>query len=291
MSPGHLPVLVREVIGILAPREGGIYVDATVGLGGHAEAILSALGPAGRVFGIDRDEAALSKTAERLKDDRLVLKRGAFSEMAMLLSGEGIKEVDGVLFDLGVSMMQLKDHGRGFSFLSDERLDMRMDNRQELTAWDVANTYSERELVRILKEFGEEYMAPRIARAIARARERQDIDTCADLAGIVERAVGRRGRMHPATRTFQAMRIEVNKELDELREGLASSLDILRQGGRLCVIAYHSLEDRIVKNFIRENARSGRLKQLLKKPLIPGAEEVRENPSSRSAKLRGGEKL
>jgi 16S rRNA (cytosine1402-N4)-methyltransferase len=202
----------------------------------------------------------------------------------------GIRNVDGILFDLGVSMMQLKDAARGFSFLSGERLDMRMDSALPLSAWDVVNTYSEDELVRILREYGEEFRAARVVRGILRSREEKTIDTCEELAAIVFRAVGRSGRTHPATRVFQALRIEVNRELDELKAGLDSSLGMLKQGGRLCVISYHSLEDRIVKNFMRENAKAGHVLQLTKKPIVASREEMRMNPSSRSAKLRGAEK-
>lgn len=291
MSSEHLPVLVGEVNEILVPAGNGIYIDATVGLGGHSEQILRVLGPDGKILGIDRDEEALKRTGERLKDSRLVLMKGNFSDINSLLHSQGINEADGVLFDLGVSMMQLRDLKRGFSFRSDERLDMRMDSSQEFSAWDVVNRYPEKELVRILKDYGEEYNAPRIVRAIAVSREEKDIETCSELAEIIEGAVGRRGRIHPATKTFQALRIEVNKEMEELKKGLEASLSVLKKGGRLCVISYHSLEDRLVKNFIRDNAREGILKQLSKKPLIPGAEELRANPSSRSAKLRGAERL
>jgi len=287
----HLPVFVREVNEILVPAGEGIYVDATVGLGGHSEELLKMIGQGGRVLGIDRDEEALKRTGEKLKDSRLILMKGNFSDINSLLHSQGINEADGVLFDLGVSMMQLRDLKRGFSFNSDERLDMRMDSSQPFSAWDVVNEYPEKGLIRILKEYGEEYLAPRIVRAIAASRQKKSIETCSELAGIIEGAVGRRGRIHPATKTFQALRIEVNKEMEELKKGLEASLSVLKKGGRLCVISYHSLEDRIVKNFIRDNAREGILKQLSKKPLVPGLEELRTNPSSRSAKLRGAERL
>ncbi|NJD55012.1 MAG: 16S rRNA (cytosine(1402)-N(4))-methyltransferase RsmH [Nitrospirae bacterium] len=286
----HLPVLAREVNELLALQKGGIYVDATVGLGGHSEMMLNMIGQDGRVIGLDRDEAALKKTAERLNDNRVTLKKTTFSSMEESMHSLGIHSVDGILFDLGVSMMQLRDAARGFSFLSEERLDMRMDSALSFSAWDVVNTYSEEELVRILREYGEEFRAARIVRAVMRSREEKTIDTCAELAGIVSRAVGRSGRTHPATRVFQAIRIEVNRELDELRTGLDASLRMLKQGGRLCVISYHSLEDRIVKNFMRDNAKAGHVRQLTKKPIVASREEMRVNPSSRSAKLRGAEK-
>lgn len=287
----HIPVLVKETIEMLDVKANGIYVDATVGLGGHAAAVLSMLGTGGRLIGIDRDEDALGYAGERLGNDRVSLRKGAFSQVGDVLLSLNIKEVDGVLFDLGVSMLQLKDFGRGFSFLSDARLDMRMDTAQELTAWDVVNRYPEKEIARILKEYGEEPFARRIAKAIIEYRKRAAINTCNELADIVMRACGRRGKTHPATRTFQALRIEVNKELDELKKGLASAVSILKSGGRLCVISYHSLEDRIVKNFIRDSAKGGVLKILTKKPVIPNIDEIRRNPSSRSAKLRGAERI
>jgi 16S rRNA (cytosine1402-N4)-methyltransferase len=291
MTIRHLPVLMREVTDLLSIVEGGTYVDATTGLGGHSEAMLQKVGNHGRVIGVDRDAEALRMTAERLHDTRLILKKGRFSELEALLASEDITHVDGLLFDLGVSMMQLKDLRRGFSFHSPDRLDMRMDGSTGLSAWDVVNRYSEKDLIRILREYGEEHAAPRIARAIVRERAKKSVDTCAELEDIVFRAAGRRGRVHPATKTFQALRIEVNREIGELEEGLASSLKILKSGGRLCVISYHSLEDRMVKNFIRDNAKKGALRPLLKKPITPAFEEIRENPSSRSAKLRGAERL
>jgi len=287
----HLPVLLREVVDMLSPSGGGTYIDATIGLGGHSEEILKMIGQDGRVIGIDRDEEALKRTAGRLQDKRLVLKKGRFSQVEALLGSIGVKEADGILFDLGVSMMQFRDLQRGFSFNSDERLDMRMDSTQGLSAHEVVNGYPEKDLIRILKEYGEEYKAPRIVRAIMFARGGKSIDTCSELADIVSSAIGRRGRIHPATKTFQALRIEVNREIDELKEGLDASLRILKSGGRLCVISYHSLEDRVVKNFIRDNARQGQLRPLVKKPVVPAMRETRENPSSRSAKLRGAERL
>ncbi len=211
--------------------------------------------------------------------------------MEKMLYSEGIKEVDGILFDLGVSMMQLKDLRRGFSIYSDERLDMRMDRSQEFSAWDIVNSYTEKELVRILKEYGEERNAEKISRYIVRDRVKKSINKCSELSETITRAVRKRGRIHPATKTFQALRIEVNRELEELREGLESSLKILKKGGRFCAISYHSLEDRTVKNFIRDNKKRNILKPLLKKPLRPGITEIKTNPSSRSAKLRGAERL
>ncbi len=276
---------------MLAPEQGGIYIDATVGLGGHSEEIVKMIGRNGRLIGIDRDEKALARAAARLADDRVTLKKGKFSDIGAILGSLSVAEVDGVLLDLGVSMMQLRDLARGFSFRSDERLDMRMDGGQVFSAWDVVNAYEEKELIRILKEYGEEYQAPKIVRAIVTYRSRKPIDSCTELADIIFRAVGRRGRIHPATKTFQAIRIEVNREIEELRAGLDASMRVMKGGGRLCVISYHSLEDRVVKNFIRDGAKEGRLRPLVKKPVVPDIREMRENPSSRSAKLRGAERI
>ncbi|MBI5102887.1 MAG: 16S rRNA (cytosine(1402)-N(4))-methyltransferase RsmH [Nitrospirae bacterium] len=291
MNIVHLPVLVREMVEMLSPVEGGTYIDATVGLGGHSEVLLEKIGHNGRVIGIDRDDEALKRAGLRLNDGRLILRKGSFSGVETIMREEGVDSADGILFDLGVSMMQLRDMERGFSFSSDDRLDMRMDKGQSFSAWDVVNTYPEKELIRILREYGEEFRAVRIVRSILNYRQKKSIDTCSELAGIIERATGRTGRTHPATKTFQALRLEVNREMEELRTALDASLRLLKKGGRLCVISYHSLEDRIVKNFIRDNARQMLVKPLTKKPLSPGQEELRLNPSSRSAKLRGAEKL
>jgi 16S rRNA (cytosine1402-N4)-methyltransferase len=287
----HLPVMLREVMELLNPRVGGVYVDATIGYGGHSENILKLIGSDGKIIGIDRDEEALNIAEKRLSDSRVILKRGNFSDMENLLYQEGIPGVDGILFDLGVSMMQLKSPERGFSFISDKRLDMRMDRRQKMSAWDVVNKYPERDLDRILREFGEERLSKKISKAIVRWRSRKTIDTCSELSKIVEGAYGGRGRSHPATKTFQALRIEVNRELEELRAGLDTSLRFLKKNGRLCVISYHSLEDRIVKNFMINSSKKGLLKIITKKPKTPSPEELKLNPSSRSAKLRSVEKI
>jgi 16S rRNA (cytosine1402-N4)-methyltransferase len=287
----HLPVMQSEVMEMLNPRQNGIYVDATVGLGGHAENILKAIGSGGRYFGIDRDGDALNIAEKRLSDKRVTLKRGSFSDMESLLSSEGVSEVDGVLFDLGLSMIQLRNHERGFSFISEKRLDMRMDRGQRMSAWDVVNKYSVKDIERVLRDFGEEPLSKKIASAVVSQRSKKTIDTCSGLSKIIEGVYRGRGRIHPATRTFQALRIEVNKELDQLRAGLEAAVRLLRPGGRLCVIAYHSLEDRIIKFFLLDNAKSGLLIIITKKPLTPQPGEKRLNPSSRSAKLRAAEKV
>ncbi|MEJ2314124.1 MAG: 16S rRNA (cytosine(1402)-N(4))-methyltransferase RsmH [Nitrospirota bacterium] len=290
METPHLPVMLREAIGFLGLSPGGTYIDATVGLGGHAEEILRHIGPQGRLLGIDRDPEALKRARERLKDERAILVKARFSEMREAARENGIERADGVLFDFGVSMLQLRGEGRGFSFLSDEPLDMRMDPTEPLTAENVVNEYPEKELEKIISGFGEERRARRVARAIAAQRRKGRIRTCSELAGIVARALGgRRGRTHPATRTFQAFRIAVNDEMGEIRRGLEASLGMVRPGGRLVAISYHSLEDRIVKQFMKESKDGGRLNILTKKPLRPSSEEVTANPSARSARLRAGE--
>lgn len=287
----HVPVLLEEVMEMLAVKENGTYVDATVGLGGHSSELLARLGINGKLIGMDRDEEALSQAKERLGNSRAQLVKSDFSGMKETLETLNINEVDGILLDLGVSMFQLKELKRGFSFNSAERLDMRMDKEQRLTAWEVVNRYPEKELLRILKEYGEENLARKIAANIVAHRKKSPVNTCAELADLVYATYGGRGKVHPATKTFQALRIEVNRELDELNKGLSSAMGVLKIGGRLCVISYHSLEDRIVKNFIRDNAKGGMLKMLTKKPVVPGIEETRKNPSARSAKMRGAERI
>ena len=286
----HLPVMLREVVMLLKPVLGGVYVDATVGLGGHAEEILKHIGN-GRLLGIDRDEEALDMAMKRIPDNRLTLKKGKFSDISRLAAEAGISKADGILLDLGTSMFHLKTAERGFSFLSGEPLDMRMDREQEITAAYIVNKYPEKEIIRILWEYGEEKLSRKIARAVIDYRAEKKIDTCAELSDIVYRAYRQRGKHHPATKTFQALRIAVNDELNELRKGLNEAAGILKSGGRLCVISYHSLEDRIVKNFIRDGHKQGGLMMLTKKPMAPSDEEVRFNPSARSAKLRGAEKI
>jgi 16S rRNA (cytosine1402-N4)-methyltransferase len=279
------------VIEMLNIRQDGIYVDATAGLGGHAEAILQEIGSDGKIIGIDRDDEALLSAKKRLEDARVLLKRGNFSEMETIISAEGITAVDGILFDLGVSSLQLRSPGRGFSFLSGAPLDMRMDRNQKISAQDIVNNYSEKELERIFREFGEERLSRKIARAIIQWRQKMPLSTCAELSRIVEKVYGKRGKIHPATKTFQALRIAVNQELDQLIKGLQASVHLLKKGGRFCVISYHSLEDRIVKHFIADNAKQGLLSRLTKKPITPAPEEMNSNPSSRSAKLRVAEKI
>lgn len=292
MEPGrgfgvfHEPVLLREVLGFLKPGPGKILVDATLGTGGHAEALLSA---GAQVIGIDQDPHSLEVACERLRPfgSRFQAVRGNFRSLSSLLSGLGVTKVDGVLFDLGLSSFHLSWPERGFSFQHEGPLDMRMDPDNPLTAAAVVNEWEEEELVRILREYGEERYAERIAREIVRNRP---IRTTGELARLVARCYPPGNyRIHPATRTFQALRIAVNDELSALREALPQALAVLAPGGTLCVIAFHSLEDRIVKHFLRERARAGQIQLLTKKPIRPRKDEVSRNPRSRSARLRAAQ--
>lgn len=287
--------MAGEVLSHLDVKPDGVYVDATTGLGGHSELILRGLGQAGRLICIDRDDNALEIARARLDDPRCSFLHSRFSSLGEAMERAGMAEnrkVDGVLFDFGVSMMQLKDLQRGFSFDSDERLDMRMDRTDELTAEDIVNNWREKDIANAIYQYGQEGRSRRIARAIVTRRSMGRISTCRELADTVSRAMGgRSGRTHPATRTFQALRMVVNDELGQIRAGLEAALEALRDGGRLVAISYHSLEDREVKVMFREWARQDRVKLITRKPLVPTREEAREHPSARSAKLRCAEVL
>lgn len=287
----HVPVMQEEVLEALKIKGNGIYIDATVGLGGHSENILKH-GKGCTLVGIDRDDKALEIAEERLKEfENVHLVRDSFSNVKSIVEDLGYEKVNGILLDIGVSTLHLKSEGRGFSFLSDDLLDMRMDQRQDLTAEKVVNRYPEKDLADVIWRHGEERFSRRIAKAIKYVRHKKPIKTCNELAGIIEKAVRKRGRIHPATRTFQALRIEVNKELDELSAVIEAGADILEGEGRFCVISYHSLEDRIVKNAFKKLAKEGLFSIITKKPLVPGRDEQKINPSSRSAKLRVGERI
>ena len=251
----HIPVLLNEVIEGLKIDPDGIYVDGTLGGAGHSYEIAKRL-KSGRLIGIDRDEDAIAAASKRLEpfSDRVTIVRGNYGDMADILENIGISEVDGILLDLGVSSHQLDEAERGFSYREDAPLDMRMDRRDELTAYDVVNDYSEAELTRILKDYGEERFAGSIARHIVRAREERPVSTTFELSDIIKASIPAKYRDkkgHPAKRSFQAIRIEVNHELDILSDSLNGMIDILKPGGRLCVISFHSLEDRIVKQAMR----------------------------------------
>jgi 16S rRNA (cytosine1402-N4)-methyltransferase len=292
---GHVPVLLKEAIDFLAVRRGGAYIDATVGLGGHSSEIARRLGAPGHLIGLDKDPAALAKAGVRLRTSdlgkqtdrpRIELRHASFASLAEVQG----PMADGLLADLGVSSLQFADPMRGFSFQAEGPLDMRMDPQSELTAEQVVNQFDERELADLIYEFGEERRSRRIARAIVRSRP---IRTTAQLAEIVSAAARpmKHQRIHPATRTFQALRIFVNRELDDLRALLAAAPQLLKPGGRLVIISFHSLEDRIVKDALRDGVKQGYYKLLTKKPVTAREEEVDRNPRARSAKLRAAEKV
>ena len=288
----------EEVLFWLIRENGRTYLDCTVGYSGHAEKILEASGPESRLIGLDRDAVAIAASRERLArfGDRVLLIHGHFVDLKQHLGASGIGRVDGILFDLGVSSPQLEEPARGFSFQGDGPLDMRMDQSMGGTAADLINRWPEAQLANAIFQFGEERFSRRIARAIVRARERHPLATTKELVSVIEGAVPanyRHGRLHCATRTFQAFRIAVNQELDCLEPALRDAVDVLSPGGRLCVISFHSLEDRIVKHTFR--ALSGKddpsLMVLTKKPQVPTREESDRNPRSRSAKLRAAQRV
>jgi len=313
-AAAHQPVMLDRVAELLRPRPGGVYVDATLGLGGHAERLLEASAPDGRVIGLDRDPAALALAGRRLAwaGERLVTVAASFADLAEVVRRLGLEAVDGVLYDLGVSSLQLDEPERGFSYRADAPLDMRMDPTTGITAAEVLATYPRAELARILREYGEERYAGRIARLVDQARRRAPIATTGQLVEVVKAAVpaaARRTGPHPARRAFQALRIEVNRELDALEATLPQAVELLAPGGRLVVLAYHSLEDRIVKHALADAAgrrpadeparlpvtvpAAGRpsLALLTRRPETPGPDEVAANPRAESAKLRAAEKL
>jgi len=289
----HIPVLVDEVIDNLNCLRGGIYIDSTLGEGGHAQRILETILPGGLLIGIDQDGEAIRRAKENLKkykENLLTFERN-FSEIGTILESLRIEEVDGILFDLGLSSRQLQDATRGFSFQKDGPLDMRMSESTKLTAGYLLNTLSFDELVKILYKYGEERWARRIVRRVVESRRKRPLETTFQLVEIIKRAVPRSAwprRIHVATRTFQALRIAVNDELMVLERTLPQAAGFLKKGGRICIISYHSLEDRIVKNFFREYKRQG-LKAVFPKPVTPTRREFQMNPRSRSAKLRAGE--
>ncbi len=309
-SNAHVPVLLGPVLEGLRIQEDGVYVDGTFGRGGHASAILDALGTDGRLIAIDRDPDAIRAAPEALTSDpRFELVRGQCAQLQTIVeqrTHDG--KVDGILFDLGVSSPQLDEAGRGFSFLRDGPLDMRMDPDSGEPASEWLARVDEAELKRILKIYGEEAYAARIARAIVAARANAPLERTVGLAAVVEDAVpakARGGRLHPATKTFQAIRIFINEELGQLEAALTQSLNVLREGGRLCVIAFHSLEDRIVKRFMREHSRESEQYRgmpnvpaeyrprlsLIGKPISATDAEIQANPRARSARLRVAERL
>jgi len=312
MKEGHLPVMADEVISMLAPAPGSLQIDATVGGGGHTERILEATSPDGRLLGLDADGAAIQRVRERLErfGDRLVLRQANFRELATVAPEAGFDQVDGMLFDLGLSSHQLADLERGFSFRTSGRLDMRFDVTRGVPAADLLASLDAAGLAALFRRYGEEPYAVRIARAIEHQRSTAPIDTADQLAALVERVApgtppGRR-RIHPATRIFQALRIAVNAELDALETALSAGLQLLRPGGRIVVLSYHSLEDRIVKQFIAAErrgctcppafpvctcGRAPRLRRIGPSSMVPTPAEIEVNPRARSARLRAAERL
>lgn len=302
----HTPVLYQRVLTALRLRADGRYIDGTIGAGGHSAGILENSSPNGQVLGLDRDPAALAQAKSRLAhfSNRLHLRNGSFAEVAEHAAWLGWTTVDGLLLDLGLSSMQLNDPARGFSFLREGPLDMRFDPTQSTTAGDLVNYLPEDELEDLIFRFGEEPRASQVAREVVRNRP---LHTTLELAEVITRAVGRsRRRIHPATRTFQALRIEVNSELKALEVGLTQAVDLMDSGGRLLVISFHSLEDRIVKQYFRQESKDcicpdrqpictcghrARLRLLTRKPIRPDVSEVRANPRARSARLRIAERL
>jgi len=304
--PVHVPVLLDEVIAGLQPQRGGYFVDCTVGLGGHAAAILEKISPSGRLLGIDADPEAIKLSQDKLSDygEAVTLVNDNFVNLEAICGRNHFHPVDGILFDLGVSSLQLDTAERGFSFHLDALLNMRFDPGQGLTASDIVNSFSEQELAKLIEKYGEERRSRRIARYIVQNRP---IATTVELARLVEQALGgKRARIHPATRTFMALRIAVNSELQNLELALKQTINLLQPGGRLTVISYHSLEDRIVKQFMRYAASSclcppgtvicrcghkPTLKLISRKVTKPTSLEIESNPRSRSAKLRIAERL
>ncbi len=287
-APTHIPVLLEETIEALAVQPGGRYIDGTLGAGGHALAILERSSPGGQLLGIDTDHEAIAAARARLEayKSSTLLINDNFANLRAIAIKYDFFPVHGILFDLGLSSLQLSSSGRGFSFQRDEPLDMRLSSSQEVTAADIVNTSSEAELAQLIRTFGEERYSHRIARHIVQERP---LKTTLELVGAIEQAVGsRRGRIHPATRTFQALRIAVKHELENLESALEQATSLLGFGGRLVVISYHSLDDRVVKRFMRQEAN---LRLVYKKIITPSLAEIQFNPRSRSAKLRAAERI
>ena len=287
----HIPVLAKEVIGYLAPKEGMVILDCTVGMGGHAEEVLKLIGSTGCLIGIDRDAEILKEAKLRLSktSDRFRLFHSNYMDLDSVLNAAGIGELDGAIFDLGASSFQFDNAERGFSIKADGPLDMRMDKSETLRAADIVNRYSRPELIDIFEKYGDEHFARRIADRIIRERKREIIHTTGRLAGIIQEALPykfRFRRIHPATKVFMALRIAVNGEIESLEMGLSKAVAVLKEDSRLCVISFHSVEDRMVKNKFKELAKTGNFKLITKKPIQPSEGEMESNPRSRSAKLR-----
>lgn len=292
----HTPVMQKEVVEALSLPVGGCLVDCTLGMGRHSSLLVRSLGPQGKIIAIDRDRQSLDVAKANLSEmsSQFTFVHDDFRHIDKILDHLGIASVDGILFDLGISSFQLDNQQRGFSIKSNGPLDMRMDQESWLSAYDLVNSLSEKEISKILKDYGEERWHSRIARRLVEARSIRPIETTKELSDIVLKATPRAAgwqKIHPATRTFQAFRIAVNRELESLDIALGKCASYLKPGGRICVISFHSLEDRIVKNTFRSFAQNGDFRLILKKPLYPAEDEVRENPRARSARLRVVEKI
>ena len=307
----HYSVLLQETIDELHIRPDGIYVDGTLGGGGHAFQLCSRLNENGHFYGIDQDAAAIEAAGERLRcfGNQVTIIRSNYCRMVEELKARGVTGVDGIVLDLGVSSYQLDEADRGFTYREDAALDMRMDQRQEKTARDIVNGYSEMELYRVIRDYGEDKFAKNIAKHIVQAREKKPVETTGELVEIIKAAIPAKIRMqkgHPAKQTFQAIRIELNRELEVLRDSLDDMIDFLNPGGRICIITFHSLEDRIVKNAFRTNehpctcppdfpvcvcGKVSKGRVVTRKPVLPGEKELEENSRSKSAKLRVFERI
>lgn len=303
----HKSVLLQETIELMNLKPGMTVIDATVGAGGHSKAILAQIGPSGRMLGLDKDQTALDIAEENLGGcSNLVLVQADFKEIERVAKENGFDQVDAILADVGVSSMQLDQRERGFSFQGHEKLDMRMNQTQDLTAADVVNTYTESELIRIFREYGEEEQAKRIASEIVKVRSIHPIEYTDQLAEVVRGVKYGKTKIDPATKVFQAVRIEVNGELKALESALPQMVGLLKSGGRIAIISFHSLEDRMVKRFIEDGSKTcvcppdypkcvcgtvPTLKKITKKPVVATTEELNQNPRSRSAKLRVAEKI
>ena len=284
----HVPVLIKEVLEYLDLKPNQNFIDATVGDGGHAAAILEKTSPNGKLLAIDRDSGSIIRARSKLEEfgNRVLFINDSFGNLEKIARENDFGLANGILFDFGMSSSQLENSGRGFTFAKDEILDMRYDNKTPITAEDVVNGYSEKELAEIFKRFGEEPYAIKIARAIIQNCRKERIKTTGELVKIIDKTIRRRGRLHPSTLVFQALRIEVNQELAEIEKALKIVPEILKKGSRAAFISYHSLEDRLIKNWSRDLDKLGEIKILNKKPIIASAEELKINPRSRSAKLR-----
>ena len=294
----HVPVMLQEVLDSLKLAPGQVIVDATVGTGGHAAEILKRITPKGRLIGIDRDENSLAICRQRLAEfkESTEFVQGNFSDLDQILSNLGIEKIDGIVFDLGISSYQLHDAQRGFSFQQEGPLDMRMDKNSYICAYDLVNNLNENEISTLLWNFGQERWHNRIAHLLVQERRNEPISTTKQLANLVMRAIPHRYRrsyyrIHPATRTFQAVRIAVNRELEILESAIKKAVDILRKQARICVISFHSLEDRLIKHTFRALKADGLIDIITAKPLTPGESEIEVNPSSRSSKFRVAERI